>query len=163
MPKRKTKVLPATPPTPLSRTLFRHGFTKENFSTPVLNANFNTRQTINATAEPASVPSAKLTMEATGRSSTLNGQINLVSHFRSSIPQCKPKKKRFKFIKFAEDLRPLILSRQVTYYYICLSLQMYICIYMNICLYINICKHIHNLTHIHYIKTVLVTAHIVRR
>ena len=124
MPKRKTKVLqalPATPPTPLSRTLFRNGFTKEKFSTPVLNANFNTRQTINATVEPATVPSAKLTMAATGNSSTLSGQINLVSHFRSSIPQCK-QKKRFKFIKFAEDIRPLILSRQVTYYYICLDI-----------------------------------------
>lgn len=129
MPKRKTKVLPATPPTPLSRTLFRHGFTKEKFSTPILNANFNTRQTINATAEPASVPSAKLAMAATGSSNTLSDQINLVSHFISSVVQCKPKQKRFKFIKFAEDIRPLILSRQVTYYYIGLSVLM---IYMYI-------------------------------
>jgi len=129
MPKRKTKVLPATPPTPLSRTLFRHGFTKEKFSTPTLNANVNTRQTINATAEPASVPSAKLAMAATGSSNTLSGQINLVSHFRSSVVRCKPKQKRFKFIKFAEDIRPLILSRQVTYYYIGLSVLM---IYMYI-------------------------------
>ena len=122
MPKRKTKAKSAPPPTPLSKTLFRHGFTKENFSsqvlnTKIINSNLKTCQTAIASVKPPTVPSAKFTstntLAVTGSSIDLSGQINLASQFTSLATNWKPKRKRYKFIKFAEDKRPLLSSRQV--------------------------------------------------